>query len=44
MNAEELDDFLARYERITRRLIADPPGDMVVELSGDRTPGRLQLR
>ena len=44
MNAEELDDFLARYERITRRLIADPPGDILVDLAPDRTPGPLQPR
>lgn len=44
MNAEELDGFLARYERITRRLIADPPGDVVVDLAPDRTPGPLQRR
>lgn len=44
MDEAELDDFLARYERITRRLIADPPGDVVVELAPDRTPGPLQRR
>lgn len=44
MGEAELDDFLARYERITRRLIADPPGDIVVDLAPDRTPGPLQLR
>ncbi len=44
MDDAELDDFLARYERITRRLIADPPGDMVVDLAPDRTPGPLQPR
>ena len=44
MDAAELDAFLARYERITRRLIADPPGDIVVDLAPDRTPGPLQLR
>ena len=44
MGDAELDDFLARYERITRRLIADPPGDIVVDLALDRTPGPLQRR
>ena len=44
MGDAELDDFLARYERITRRLIADPPGDLVVDLAADRTPGPLQRR
>lgn len=44
MDEAELDDFLARYERITRRLIADPPGDFVVDLAPDRTPGPLQRR
>jgi D-glycerate 3-kinase len=44
MDAAELDDFLARYERITRRLIADPPGDILVDLAPDRTPGPLQRR
>jgi hypothetical protein len=44
MGDAELDDFLARYERITRRLIADPPGDLVVDLVADRTPGPLQRR
>jgi D-glycerate 3-kinase len=44
MDAAELDDFLARYERITRRLIADPPGEIVVDLAPDRTPGPLQRR
>ena len=44
MGEAELDDFLARYERITRRLIADPPGDVVVGLAPDRTPGPLQRR
>ncbi|MCA6277626.1 MAG: hypothetical protein IM662_07695, partial [Phenylobacterium sp.] len=44
MGAAELEAFLARYERITRRLIADPPGDFVVDLAPDRTPGPLQRR
>lgn len=44
MDEAELDDFLARYERITRRLIADPPGDILVELAPDRTPGPIQRR
>lgn len=44
MDAAELDDFLARYERITRRLISDPPGDILVDLAPDRTPGPLQRR
>lgn len=44
MDEVELDAFLARYERITRRLIADPPGDILVELAPDRTPGPLQRR
>jgi hypothetical protein len=44
MDAAELDDFLARYERITRRLIADPPGDILVDLAPDRTRGPLQRR
>ena len=44
MGDAELDDFLARYERITRRLIADSPGDVVVDLAPDRTPGPLQPR
>jgi hypothetical protein len=44
MDAAQLDDFLARYERITRRLIADPPGDILVDLAPDRTPGPLQRR
>ncbi|MFM8819892.1 MAG: hypothetical protein ACKOD3_05025 [Phenylobacterium sp.] len=42
MDEAELDDFLARYERITRRLIADPPGEIRVDLAPDRSPGRLQ--
>lgn len=44
MDEAELDAFLARYERITRRLIADPPGDIRVDLAPDRTPRPLQRR
>ena len=42
MDDAELDDFLARYERITRRLIAHPPGQIRVDLAPDRAPGLLQ--
>lgn len=38
MDADAIGRFVAHYERLTRWIIADEPADLLIEISGRRTP------